>query len=87
MKNNELMLLNEFEDATIVSFLALRGHAVTPIRKPNGRVIFEVQGDLARDVEAFYQNEKVGVIDYIRILKMVRSSIFNLRAMKGNGAV
>jgi len=73
--------VNEFEDATVVAFLALRGHAVTPFKKPNGRVMFEVEGDIARDVDAFYQNEKVGILDFIRIFKSIRGSIFTLKTV------
>jgi hypothetical protein len=73
--------INEFEDSLIVAFLALQGHKITPYKK-NGRVVFEVVGDIAQDVEAFYQNEKVGVLDYSAMVKSVRSSIFNLKAVK-----
>ena len=73
--------VNEFEDAFIVAFLALRGHQITPYKK-NGRVVFEVIGDIARDVEAFYLNQTVGILDYCSMVKSVRSSIFNLKAIK-----
>lgn len=77
-------MLNEFEDATIVAFLALRGHTATPLRNPNGRVVFEVEGDIARSVEAFYTNQQVGIMDYVRIFKMIKSQIFTMKAMKKN---
>lgn len=35
MKKNTGPIFNEFEDATIAAFLALRGHTVTPLRNPN----------------------------------------------------
>ena len=82
MKKNTESIFNEFEDATVVAFLALRGHIVTPIRNPNGRIIFEVEGDIARDVEAFYTNQPVGIMEYVRILKGIKSQIFTLKAMK-----
>ena len=84
MKTNSGPIFNEFEDATIVAFLALGGHIVTPIRNPNGRIIFEVEGDIARDVEAFYTNQPVGIADYVRTLKSIKSQIFTLKGMKGN---
>jgi hypothetical protein len=75
--------VNEFEDSLIVAFLALRGHQVTPYkRRDTGRVIFEVVGDIARDIEAFYLNQEVGVRDYVGMVKWVRKSIFNLKAIK-----
>jgi hypothetical protein len=73
--------ISEFEDSLIVAFLALKGHQITPYKK-NGRVVFEVIGDIAQDVEAFYQNQNIGVLDYSRMVKSVRSSIFNLKAVK-----
>jgi hypothetical protein len=84
MKKNTELIFNEFEDATIVAFLALQGHTVKPLRNQNGRIIFEVEGDIARDVEAFYTNQQVGIMDYVRFLKSVRGQIFTLNAMKRN---
>jgi hypothetical protein len=76
-------MFNEFEDATIVAFLALQGHKITPLRNPAGRIVFEVKGDITRSVEAFYANQKVGIMDYVRTLKMTKSQIFTLKAMQG----
>lgn len=81
MKKTAERPVNEFEDATVVAFLALRGHTVTPFKNPNGRVMFEVEGDIVRDVDAFYQNEKVGILDFIRIFKSIRGSIFTLKTV------
>lgn len=81
MSNGTNRLVTEFEDSTVVAFLALRGHTVTPFKKPNGRVMFEVEGDIARDVDAFYRNEKVGILDFIRIFKSIRGSIFTLKTV------
>lgn len=82
MEKNINKPVNEFEDSLIVAFLALQGHQITPCKRHNGRVIFEVIEDISRDVEAFYLNQEVGVLDYSRMLKSVRSSIFNLKAVK-----
>ena len=81
-KNINKPVVNEFEDSFFVAFLASRGHQYTPCKRDNGRVSFEVIGDISRDVEAFYLNQQVGVLDYISILKSVRSSIFNLKGIK-----
>lgn len=75
-------IFSEFEDATIVAFFVLRGHTVVPMRNPNGRIIFEVEGDIARDVEAFYTNQPVGIMDYVSTLKGIKSQIFTLKSMK-----
>ncbi len=72
----------EFEDATIVAYLALRGHTITPLRNQSGRIIFEIEGDIAADIEAFYQNHTVGIMDYVRILKSIRGQIFTMKAIR-----
>lgn len=73
--------ISEFSDATIVAYLVLRGHKITPQKDQSGRIVFEVEGDIAKDVEAFYNNEPVGIMDYVRILKFIRGQIFNMKAM------
>jgi len=75
-------IVNEFEDATFVAFLSLRGHRVNPHKTSNGRVVFEVIGDITKDVESYHLNQKVGILDYVRILKSLRGTIFNLKAMR-----
>lgn len=82
MEKNFNKPVNQFEDSFFVAFLALRGHQITPCKQHNGRVTFEVIGEITRDVEAFYLNQGVGVLDYSRMVKSVRSSIFNLKAIK-----
>ncbi len=74
MKSTE-RIFNEFEDVTIAAFLALRGHIVTPLKYPDGRRVFEIQGDIARDVEAFYTNQPVGIMDYISSSKWIQDQI------------
>ena len=74
MKNTE-RIFNEVEDITIAAFLALRNHIVTPLKYPDGRRAFEVQGDIARDVEAFYTNQPVGIMDYVASLKWIQGQI------------
>ncbi len=76
--------ITEFSDATIVAYLALQGHKITPLKDQTGRIVFEVEGDIAQDVEAFYCNQKVGVMDYVRMLKSIRGQIFTMKAMGRN---
>lgn len=73
--------LNEFEDVTIVAFLALKGHNITPLKTSSGRIAFEVEGDIAADVDAFHTNQAVGIMDYVRMLKSLRSTIFTMKAV------
>ena len=77
--------VNLFEDSFFVAFLSYRGHQFKPFRQKNGRVVFEVVGDIAHDVEAFYQNQGVGVLEFINHVKAVRNSIFTLRNMHREG--
>ncbi|MGO9138357.1 MAG: hypothetical protein ACLP9S_18585 [Syntrophales bacterium] len=71
--------VNEIEDVTLAAFLQQRGRSITPRRKPNGRVVFEARGDITADIQALYSNQQVGILDFIRILKSLRSSIFALK--------
>ena len=74
--------VHEFEDSAFVAFLVLRGHQYIPVMKQNGRVAFEVAGDITGDVEAYYLNHPVGVREYGQVLKSIRSSIFNMKSMR-----
>jgi len=70
-----------FEDASIVAFLAIKNFKITPQKKPNGKVVFLVEGkniDLA--LGDLYNNAPVGVLDFIKTFKALRSSIFALKA-------
>jgi hypothetical protein len=68
------------EDASLVAYLALRGYPFKPIRRPNGRIIFQIEGDFTEDLQELYSNPSVPILDYIKWLKTVRSSIFSLKA-------
>lgn len=70
----------EFEDASLVAFLILRGHKTTPFKRADGRVVFSVEGDILPTLQELYANTQVGVLDFIKTLKAVRSSIFALKA-------
>ena len=83
------------DDTQHVAFLKLKGYTVKPWietddqipnQDPNTkRVEFQVEGDpdsIEKDMQGFYQNELVGVQDFCRELKSVKSSMYNLRRMK-----
>ncbi len=65
--------LHEFDNLMFVTFLALRGHKVTPLRHSDGRITFEVEGDIAKAAEAFYADEKKQIMRFVRILKALQS--------------
>jgi hypothetical protein len=84
--NNDITLL---EDTSLVAFLMLRGHKVTPLRskeptveEPQVRIAFEVHGDIAEDTDDYYDNVFVGISDYVKCLKSVRSSMFNMKRIE-----
>jgi hypothetical protein len=77
MENNVNKPAHEFEDTLFVAFLEYRGHTATPYKQPNGRVVFEVVGDLTGDMEAFHLNKEVGVRNYSRIIKNLEQRIKN----------
>jgi len=71
------------EDTALVAFLMLRGHKVMPIRKvedPN-RIAFSVAGDIKLDMDLYNKNYEVGIQDYVKSLKMVRSMMFNAKSV------
>jgi hypothetical protein len=70
------------EDWSIVAYLSLKGLKITPIRKPNGRIAFLINGDVESAISDIYANKKVGINDYIKALKSVRNAIFTLRSLK-----
>jgi flagellar basal body rod protein FlgG len=71
------------EDTSIVAYLALKGHSFKPIKRPDGRIIFEVEGDFTNDLQELYSNPPAPILDYIKWLKTVRGSIFSLKAGGG----
>jgi hypothetical protein len=71
------------EDTSIVAYLALKGYSFKPIKRLDGRIIFEVEGDFTNDFQELYSNPSVPILDYIKWLKCVRGSIFTLKAGGG----
>ena len=79
------------EDANIVAFLTLKGCIAIPYiqteTKEGGesaRVCWDVEGDISEEVKKYYGNEKVGVYTFVRMLKDVRSQMYNCKSMSGN---
>jgi hypothetical protein len=72
--------VTEIEDATLVTWLHLRGHEFTPFKRADNRVVFKVEGDVSESLKAYFNNAHVGVLDYVKAYKAIRSSIFVLKA-------
>jgi len=70
----------QISDTSLVAFLALKGHQVKPwVNRESGQVEFTVRGNLQTDEEAFYNNESVGIQDFCRKLKEIKSAMYNLK--------
>ncbi len=77
-----------FSDPTIPSFFIAAGKPlkVTPLKNLSGQVEFRVEGeDIDGALQELYANASVGVLDYIKALKSLRSSIFALKGERGRG--
>jgi hypothetical protein len=77
MKNVDKVTI--IEDAMLVAWLSLKKHKITPKRRPDGRIVFEITGNIDSDLEELYANGKVGALDFLKALKTIRSSIFALK--------
>jgi hypothetical protein len=78
--------VTHLEDTSLVAFLKLKGHIAIPwISRNEGediRVAFDIQGNSKKiedDMKAFYNNEQVGIQEFVRQLKDVKSQMYNLR--------
>jgi len=69
------------EDTSLIAYLALKGHQFKPIKRDDGRIIFQIEGDFTEDLQGLYANPSVPILDYIKWLKTVRSSIFSLKCV------
>lgn len=80
------------DDANIVAYLVMKGYIAIPYIKSeatdsqSSRVSWDVQGDpdaINAEVKMFWENERVCIRDYVRILKDIRSTIYTIKSMKG----
>lgn len=74
-----------FSDPTIPAYFqsVRKPFSVVPQRALNGQIEFCVEGDgIDQALDELYANAPVGVLDYIRCLKGLRSSIFALRGAR-----
>lgn len=79
-------------DANIVAYLVMKGYIAIPYIKAeatdnqSSRVSWDVQGDpdaINAEVKMFWENERVGIRDYVRTLKDIRSTMYTIKSMKG----
>jgi len=79
-------------DANVAAFLVMRGFIAIPFIKSKSseghgsRVAWDIQGDqgaIDKEMKKYYANEKIGILDYVRILKDIRSEMYNIKSIKG----
>ncbi|RJQ54521.1 MAG: hypothetical protein C4526_05310 [Nitrospiraceae bacterium] len=71
-----------FTDASIVAYLQAsnRPFKIIPQKNQSGQIEFLVEGpDIETALTELYSNVPIGVLDFIRCLKGLRSSIFALK--------
>jgi hypothetical protein len=79
--------LTNLEDTSLVAFLLLKGYKIKPWRdtQDSDHVSFDIEGEADRieqDMQKYYSNEQVGIQDYIKCLKEVKSQMYNLKKVK-----
>jgi len=79
-------------DANVVAYLVLRGYVAIPFIKSkssegqSARVAWDVQGSpdaIDREMKKYYANEKVGIMEYVRILKDIRGEMYQIKSIRG----
>jgi len=81
--------VTSLEDTSLIAYLKLKGHILIPwISRDDPsdiRVSFDIQGNelqIEKDMQTFYDNEQVGIQDFCRNLKEVKSTMYNLKRIK-----
>jgi len=81
--------VTSLEDTSLIAYLKLKGHTLIPwISRDDPtdiRVSFDIQGEelqIEKDMQSFYDNEQVGIQDFCRNLKEVKSAMYNLKRIK-----
>jgi hypothetical protein len=77
--NDEWVMI---DDTNIVAYLHYCGFKFSPVKKGvDGRVAFKVYGDIDATLASFYDNNNIGIQDYVACLKKVRGSMFLIKGM------
>jgi hypothetical protein len=72
------------EDTMLIAFLVMKGHKIKPWQDTEDKdhVSFDILGDqkqINEDIESFYSNEQVGVHEYVKCLKEVKSQMYSFK--------
>lgn len=71
--------VTEMEDTNIVAYLHYKGFKFMPHNVGGTRIGFKVYGDVDDTVSEMYRNPDVKLMDFIKCLKAVRSSMFTMK--------
>ena len=74
------------EDTSLIAFMMLKGHEVKEWRdtKNPDRISFDILGDpasVAEDMRKYYANEQVGILDYVKCYKAVKSRMYSFKSL------
>lgn len=70
------------DDTNIVAYLHYCGFKFSPFKKGvEGRIGFKVYGDIDASLSSYYDNNQVGIQDYVACLKKVRGSMFLIKGI------
>lgn len=75
------------EDTNIIAFMAMRGHKIKPWICADGsnRVAFDIFGNTSQALDDYYNNVAINVQDFVKNLKMVKSTIIGMKQGRKNG--
>jgi hypothetical protein len=63
--------------------MVMKGHHIKEWRSREGnRISFDIEGDEAsvtEDMQSYYNNEMVGIQDFVRCLREVKSRMYNMK--------
>jgi hypothetical protein len=72
------------EDTMLVAFMVLKGHKIKLWRDATNpdHVSFDILGspdEIEASMKEYYENKEVGVADFVRCLKDVKSQMYNMK--------
>jgi len=72
------------EDTMLVAYMVLKGHKIKPWRDKESpdHITFDIEGDVAKieaDMQTYYANEQVGIADFVRCFKSVKSQMYAMK--------
>jgi len=79
-------------DANVAAYLVMKGFMAIPFIQTkssadqSSRVAWDIQGDersIDAEMKKYYGNERIGIMDYVRVLKEIRSEMYTIKSVKG----